>query len=107
MFLCEALGKFPEKSMSSICSLCEKKFLKPVDNFGSHIRISAGLRAEKQAPESVVSRWFLRTGSMEEVSRLNIGFGFIRSCMKAGKRLFKDCGCIWILPAHADSRKAR
>ena len=24
---------------------------------------------------------------MEEVSRLNIGFGFIRSCMKAGKRV--------------------
>ena len=47
----------------------------------------ANLSAEKQAPESVVSRWFLRTGSMEEVSRLNIGFGFIRSCMKAGKRV--------------------
>ena len=49
--------------------------------------LSADLSAEKQAPESVVSRWFLRTGSMEEVSRLNIGFGFIRSCMKAGKRV--------------------
>ena len=62
------------------------------NNFGTRKRIGADLSAEKQAPESVVSRWFLRTGSMEEVSLLNIGFGFIRSCMKAGKRLFRNCG---------------
>ena len=65
---------------------CVRNSLKPRDNFGTDIRRSAGLSAEKQAPESVVSRWFLRAGSIEEVSRLNIGFGFIRSWMKAGKR---------------------
>ena len=43
------------------------------------------LRAEKQAPERVVSRWFLSAGNIEDVSRLNRGFGFIRSWMKAKK----------------------
>ena len=70
--------------------------------------MSADLSAEKQAPESVVSRWFLRTGSIDDVSRLNIGLGFMRSCMKAGKQF---CLGLWsyldLLPAHADSRKAR
>ena len=39
------------------------------NNFGTRKRIGADLSAEKQAPQSVVSRWFLRTGSMEEVRR--------------------------------------
>ena len=90
MFLCKALGNFPEKTISSICSLWEEYFESKGQLLQPKIRISAGLRAEKQAPESVVSRWFLRAGSMEEVSRLNIGFGFIRSCMKAGKQLLRD-----------------
>ena len=46
------------------------------------------LRAEKQAPERVVSRWFLSAGNIDDVSRLNRGFGFIRSWMKA-KNIFE------------------
>ena len=47
------------------------------------------LRAEKQAPERVVSRWFLSAGNIDDVSRLNRGFGFIRSWMKAKKDIFE------------------
>ena len=49
------------------------------------------LRAEKQAPERVFSRWFLSAGIIEDVSRLNRGFGFIRSWMKAKKTYLKRC----------------
>ena len=37
------------------------------------------LRVEKQAPDKFVSRWFFRVGSIEVVSLLNIGFGFMLS----------------------------
>ena len=49
------------------------------------------LRAEKQAPERVVSRWFFSAGNIDDVSRLNSGFGFIRSWMKAKKTYLKHC----------------
>ena len=69
--------------------------------------MNASLSAEKHAPERVVSRWFLRAGSIEEVSRLNIGFGFMRSWMKAGIFFFRIGSTYRLTPAHADSRKAR
>ena len=58
---------------------------------GLVLREPRDLRAEKQAPERVVSRWFLSAGNIDDVSRLNRGFGFIRSWMKAKKTFLKRC----------------
>ena len=58
--------------------------------YASGLWMIASLSAEKHAPERVVSRWFLRAGSIEEVRRLNIGFGLMRSWMKAGKHFFLE-----------------
>jgi len=56
---------FPE--FKDLKKLCKKKVL------------ITHLRVEKQAPDKVVSRWFFRVGSIEVVSLLNIGFGFMLS----------------------------
>ena len=92
MFLCEELGNFPEKSISSICSLQKHTLSEDTICFEGLVMWGPrDLRAEKQAPERVVSRWFLSAGSIDDVSRLNSGFGFIRSWMKAKKTFLKRC----------------
>ena len=74
----------------------------------SGLWMNASLSAEKHAPERVVSRWFLRAGSIEEVSRLNIGFGFMRSWMKAGNIFLElDPRLDWHLHMLTQGRQGR